>query len=120
MKKTVSGLFDTPDTAHTAEERLINCGIDKSALHLEAHEATHGNCGHTKHAQQGGIAVGFQHVLAELLGTAPPEGAGACAGQDHHEEFVLAVDVPEDVSLKPVCEALLEAGALDVHEQIAQ
>lgn len=59
MTQTVIGVFDTPDAAHLAEERLISRGIDQSTLHVDVNDNIYGDSGSSPAARprstKGGI-----------------------------------------------------------------
>lgn len=120
MTKTVIGVFDTPDAAHVAEERLVSRGIDQSSLHIAAQDAAYGESDEDLRTRQQRSTGGIRDFFSELFGTQHSEEAGHYSEAVRRGGVVLAVDVPDDASLEPVREALLDAGAVDIDERVEQ
>lgn len=120
MTQTVIGVFDTPDAAHIAEERLVSRGIDQSALHIAAQDAAYGESAEDLRARHKSTIGGIKNFFSELFGTQHSEEAGHYAEAVRRGGVLLAVDVPDGAPLKPVQEALLEAGAVDIDKWVEQ
>lgn len=120
MTQTVIGVFDTPDAAHRAEERLISQGIDQSVLHVDVNDNAYGDSDESIRSRQRSSTGGIRNFFSELFGTQHDEEAGHYAEAVRRGGVVLAVDVPDGTPVEPVREALLQAGAVDIDERVEQ
>lgn len=119
MTQTVIGVFDTPDAAHVAEERLVSRGIDQSAVHINAHENAYAASGRERH-ESSGMTGGIKNFFAELFGTEHSDEAGHYSEAVRRGGVVVTVDMPDGAPLEPVRETLLDAGAVDIDERVEQ
>lgn len=120
MTQTVIGVFDTPDAAHIAEERLVSRGIDQSTLHIAAHDAAYRESEEDLRARHRSTTGGIKNFFSELFGAQDSEEAGHYSEAVRRGGVVLAVDVPDGAPLEPVRQALLDAGAVDIDERVEQ
>lgn len=120
MTQTVVGVFDTPDAAHAAEERLVSRGIDQSAVHIAAHEAAYEGSDESLRVQHKRTTGGIRNFFSELFGTKHSDEVGHYSEAVRRGSVILAVDVPDGAPLEPVREALLDAGAVDIDERVEQ
>lgn len=120
MTQTVIGVFDSPDAAHLAEERLISHGIDQSTLHIDANENAYENSDEALRARHRGATGGIRDFFSHMFGSENAEEAGHYSEAVRRGGVVLAVDVPEGASVDEVRSALLEAGAVDIDERVEQ
>ena len=118
MTQTVVGIFDSRDAARSAEEALVNRGIERSALHLTTADTAAGTSGvqPQEQTQTGGIR-GF---FSGLFGTGHTQEAEHYSEAIRRGSVMLAVDVPDDAPIEPVCEALESAGAVDIDQRVEQ
>lgn len=120
MTQTVIGVFDTPDAAHLAEERLVSRGLDQSTLHIAAQDAAYEESAEELRARHRGTTGGIKNFFSELFGTQHSEEAAHYSEAVRRGGVILAVDVPDGAPLEPVREALLDAGAVDIDERVEQ
>lgn len=113
MTQTVVGIFDSPDAAHSAEEALVSRGIERSALHLStADPASSGTEGHSP--------TGIRGFFSGLFDTGHKQEAEHYSEALRRGSVMLAVDVPDNAPIEPVCEALESAGAVDIDQRVEQ
>lgn len=114
MTQTVVGIFDSPDAAHYAEEVLVSRGIERSALHLSTTDPS--SSGTQGESTTGGIR-GF---FSGLFDTGHKQEAEHYSEAIRRGSVMLAVDVPDNAPVEPVCEALESAGAVDIDQRVEQ
>lgn len=117
MTQTVIGVFDTPEAAHSAEETLVNRGIDRSAVHLATADTAYAGSEQTRHA---GAMSGIRHFFSDLFGTEHGQEAEQYSEAVRRGGVMLAVDVASDAEVEPVRDALANAGAIDIDQRVEQ
>lgn len=106
MTQIVIGVFDTPDTAYQAEETVMEqAGIDESCFHITA--------------QEGGQSE-IRSFLNELFGPENSQQVEYYAGRISQGGALLSVDLPDDIEIEPIREAMLSAGATDLNARRSQ
>lgn len=120
MTQTVIGVFDTPDAAYMAEERLISNGIDQSTLHIDANENAYEDSDAALRTRHQGSTGGIRQFFSRMFGSENSEEAGHYSEAVRRGGVILAVDLPDGASVEPVRSALLDAGAVDIDERVEQ
>ena len=108
MTQTVIGVFDTRDTAYAAGDALIDQGIDESSIYLSAKKGTKGA------GQKGQSMEAIRGFLSDLFGPENPEDVEYFADEIERGSVLLSADVPDNVDIEPIREALQSAGAVDM------
>lgn len=104
MTQTVIAVFDTPDTAYQVEEILMDQeGIDESCFHVTAQEG-----------DQEDDQEEIRSFLGELFGSENSEQIDYYAERISQGGALLSIDLPDDIAIGPVREAMLNAGATDL------
>lgn len=120
MTQTVIGVFDTPDAAHRAEEKLISRGIAQSDMRLDASENAYESADESLRARQKSITGGIREFFSHLFGSESNEEAGHYSEAVRRGGVILAVDVPEGTPVSEVSATLTEAGAIDIDQRVEQ
>lgn len=111
MTQTVVGVFDTRDTAYAAGDALIDQGVDQSSIYLSAKKGTKG-AGETGQSMEA-----IRRFLDDLFGPENAQDADHYAKEIERGSVLLSADLGDDVDVEPICEALEEAGAMDLEVQ---
>lgn len=117
MTQTVVGIFDSTDAAHSAEEALVSRGIERSALHLTTTDTASAGT-HSQHQEH--TTGGIRGFFGDLFGTGHTPEAEHYSEAIRRGSVMLAVDVPDNAPVEPVCEALERAGAVDIDQRVEQ
>ena len=111
MTQTVIGVFDTTDDARTAEQRLIQQGVEPGAVHLTAAQSSTETTGENRDE---GVLSSIGRFFRNLFGADDSEEVSTYAEAVRRGSVVLSVDLPDDANAEPVRSALEDAGAIDV------
>jgi len=115
MTQTVIGIFDNAETAQAAEETLINQGIDESSLRLATKDGVEYRSSETIQTLES-----IRGFLSDLFGSENADEAELYAQEIEQGWALLAAEVPDDVEIQPIQQAMLDAGAIDMEERLAE
>lgn len=115
MTQTGVGIFDSADSANAAEKALMKQGIDQSSIYFSAKEGV--QCG-LEEASQSMDAI--RSFLGDIFGSQNPQDAKYYVDEINRGSILVSVDLPDDVDVAPVCEAMQDAGALDLDAPSAE
>lgn len=116
MTKTVVGVFDSSERAYSAQNAVLGTGIDPSHCHLTTAD-TAAESDETRPRHYGETKGGVSHFFSRLFGADDSEEVGTYSEAVRRGGVVLAVDLPDDADTEPVCDALENAGAIDIEQQ---
>ena len=121
MDQTVLGIFNSHAAAEEAAQRLVSRGFDRSDIDIKSTEA-----GEAAPAAQRGVAAddrGFMESVGDFFGNLfgsdeDKEYAGHYAEAVRRGSAVLTLDT-DDSRIAEAHDALEDAGAVDIEEQVA-
>lgn len=111
MTQTVIAVFDSTDTAYDVEETLMDqAGINESSFHIAAQHGSQRESGPTGQSMEE-----IRDFLIELFGPENQEQVDYYATEIMRGGALLSVDLPDDVAIEPIRDAMLNAGAFDLN-----
>lgn len=109
MPQTVIGLFDSPDAAYAAEEALMKQGVDQSSIYFSAKKGAQSGI-----EEAGQSMEAIRSFLGDIFGSENSQEAEGYVKEIEQGSILVSVDLPDDKDVTPFCEAMQDAGALDL------
>ena len=122
MNQTVVGVFNSHEAAERAAETLASQGFERSQMHIKSTGGSStgtitGSSSASGDDEGTGIMASIRHFFSELFGD-EDEQSGHYAEAVRRGGAVLAVEADDD-RLDLARDALMQAGAVDIEEQVS-